>query len=279
MDYEVLAGVIVFTTFVIFYSFELLGGKIQQSPRPLRDALFTLVGVFSQAILAGALVGSIVGYIITLLVPEHAGALSGVSFWLAFPLIFVSNEFMHYWLHRAAHEWRWLWKIHRTHHSAQHINTGTLYRYNIFWVMMLPHVWTGVAAVYFGLGAPFMAAVLSTYFVNALTHTSYRWDLWLREKLPWSEPLWKVVEQVVTLPDTHHAHHAYGPGAHPNGNYAISIFLLDNLFGTAKVPNTRQQQFGLPISPRLHWAEELFWPLVKKPLLPKPGAQGVSPKA
>lgn len=74
----------------------------------------------------------------------------------------------------------------------------------------------------------------------------------------------------MTLPDTHHVHHAYGKSAHPNGNYAVTIFLFDVLFGTAKFPRQEQATFGLPVAHRLHWAEELFWPLVKKPLLPRP---------
>ena len=84
--------------------------------------------------------------------------------------------------------------------------------------------------------------------------------------------MWRVLEYVVTLPDAHHAHHAYGKGAHPNGNYAITIFAFDHLFGTAKIVNQRQTQYGLPIAKRLHWGEELFWPLVRKPLLPKPAS-------
>lgn len=273
MEYEKLAGIIVISSFLIFYILELIGGKIQASPRPLRDAGFTLVGLFSQSVLTGALVGTFMAYLLIALWPAHANSYTAISFWIAAPALFFINEFMHYWLHRAAHEWRWLWKIHRTHHSAEHLNTGVLYRYNVFWVLILPHTWTGAAAVYFGLGAPFVAAVLATYLINVLTHTSYRWDLWLRKKFSWSEPLWKVVEQVITLPDAHHAHHAYGKTAHPNGNYAVSLFIFDTIFGTAKTPNTTQSQFGLPISPRLHWAEELFWPLVKKPLLPKPDKQ------
>jgi sterol desaturase/sphingolipid hydroxylase (fatty acid hydroxylase superfamily) len=270
MNYQALAGWIVAISFLLVYISEFAGGRLQVSPRPKRDFAFTLVGILSHATISGALVGSVAGLLARQFWPEDAGALATTAFWLAYPVLFVSNEFMHYWLHRYAHEWRWLWKIHRTHHSAQHLNTGVLYRYNVFWVMMLPHTWTGAVAVYFGLGGPFLAAILTTFFVNLATHTSYRWDLYLRAKMPWSEPAWKVLERVVTLPDAHHAHHAYGREAHPNGNYAISIFLFDVLFGTARTPNCRQTQFGLPISPRLHWAEELLWPVVSKPLLPKP---------
>jgi sterol desaturase/sphingolipid hydroxylase (fatty acid hydroxylase superfamily) len=270
MEYQKLAGIIVASSFIVFYLLELIGGKIQSSPRPLRDFSFTLVGIFSQSFLSAAIVGSAMGYALIMLLPNKAGSLSTTPLWLAFPILFLINEFMHYWLHRKAHEWRWLWKIHRTHHSAQELNTGVLYRYNIFWVLIIPHTWTGTAAVYLGLGLPFIIAILTTYFINALTHTSYRWDLWLREKFPMAEPFWKIIEKIITLPDAHHAHHAYGKSAHPNGNYAISLFIFDTLFGTAKIPNSRQKKYGLPISPRLHWAEELFWPMIKKPLLAKP---------
>ena len=102
-----------------------------------------------------------------------------------------------------------------------------------------------------------------------------------RKKMPWSEPLWWLVERVITILHTHHshhAHHAYGKAAHPNGNYAVTLFIYDIIFGTAKIPNRKQENYGLPISPRLHWAEELMWPLIKKPLLPKTASTTASQK-
>jgi sterol desaturase/sphingolipid hydroxylase (fatty acid hydroxylase superfamily) len=189
---------------------------------------------------------------------------------LAFPVIFIIEETLHYTVHRYAHEWRWLWKLHRTHHSATDLNVGVIYRYNFFWVFLLPQSWIGGFAIYFGLGWAFMAAIMVTYLVNVATHASFRWDLWLLDNVPGIKPFWWVFERLITTPDAHHAHHAYGKTAHPNGNYAVTFFLLDVIFGTAKLPRSRQQNYGLPISPRLHWAEELLWPVVKKPLLPKP---------
>ncbi len=263
-------GLIVISVFFFAFAIELVGGRIKSTQRPVRDALFTLFGMMSQGIVAGSFVGAVAGAFVVVLWPSHAGALSHISFWIAFPLIFMGEEMLHYWIHRYAHEWRWMWKLHRTHHSAQNLNVGVVYRYNVFWVAILPQTWVGAFAVYFGLGEAFAVAVLITFFVNVLSHTSYRWDLALREKMPWSEPFWKVLERIITLPDTHHAHHSYGKSAHPNGNYAVTLFIYDVIFGTAKIPNQKQTVYGLPISPRLHWAEELFWPLVKKPLLPKP---------
>jgi sterol desaturase/sphingolipid hydroxylase (fatty acid hydroxylase superfamily) len=255
--------------FLLFFTAELVGGRLKKSPRPLRDFVFMLFGMLSNLLLAGAVIGGVVGWVLATKFPESAGSLSNISFWLAFSIVFLVEELCHYWLHRAAHEWRWLWKIHRTHHSAQHLNISVVYRYNFFWVFLLPQTWMGAFAIYYGLTEAFLAAVFVTYVVNLGTHTSYRWDMWLRRKMPLLEPVWKVVERVVTLPDTHHAHHAYGKSAHTNGNYAVTIFLFDIIFGTAKIPNSIQANYGLPISPRLHWAEELLWPVLRRPLLSK----------
>lgn len=273
MEPNSLSVLIIFSSFLFVYTLEFVTGRIPASPRPGRDALFTLVGLLSQGVLAGAVVGTLAGFTARHFLPGGAGALSGVSFLAAFLLIFFLQEFMHYWLHRYAHEWRWLWKVHRTHHSAQQLNAGVLYRYNVFWVLMLPQTWVGAFATYYGQHDAYVLAVMLTYFNNLLTHTNYRWDLWLREKTPWAAPLWRVIERTITLPDAHHAHHAYGKTAHPNGNYAVTLFLFDRMFGTAKIPNSRQDMYGLPISSRLHWAEELFWPVIRRPLLPKKAAR------
>ena len=269
-DPMIFAGVFVLGLFLVAFTTELVFGRIAASHRPRRDGLFMLVGMLSQSLLSGAFIGAIAGAVAIMVWPNSAGALSHIGFWLAFPVIFVAEEFMHYVLHRYAHEWRWLWKLHRTHHSSMDLNVGVVYRYNVFWVLILPQSWIGAFAVYFGQADAFVAAILVTFSVNVLTHSSFRWDLWLRKKLPFINPAWNVMAKVITTPDAHHAHHAYGKTGHPNGNYAITLFIFDVLLGTAKLPNTKQQHYGLPISPRLHWAEELLWPLVKKPLLPKP---------
>jgi len=268
MEPKFIAGIIVFTTFPLFYLLEFFLGRLNRSPNPTKDFFFTVAGFLSQSLISGALLGTFLGFITVTFFSNFAGGLSSVPFLPAFIILFFTNEFMHYWVHRKAHEWRWLWKIHRTHHSAEDLNIGVLFRYNIFWVILLPHTWTGAFATYFGLGGPFILAVLITYFINAATHTSFRWDLYLRDKFPSMRSFWTIIERYITLPDAHHAHHAFGDNSHPNGNYAISVFFFDIYYGTAKIPNSRQTNYGLPISARLPWKEEILWPLVKEELLP-----------
>ncbi|MCX2980226.1 sterol desaturase family protein [Halieaceae bacterium IMCC14734] len=251
-------------------SAELIAGRIQHSQRPRRDMLFNLAAILTQPILTSVVVASAGAWLARSLFPTGADRLIELPFWPGFLAIFLLNEFCHYWVHRAAHEWRWMWKLHRTHHSGMDMNASLIYRYNLFWPMIVPQTWVGAIVMYFGLYQEFLAAAAITYLVNVGTHLSFRWDLQLRQRFPATEPAWRIIEKIITLPDTHQAHHAWGSKqAHPNGNYAVTLFFYDVLFGTAKWPRARQENFGLPISPRLHWAEELLWPIVRKPLLAK----------
>jgi sterol desaturase/sphingolipid hydroxylase (fatty acid hydroxylase superfamily) len=262
---------VMITAFALAMTAELIAGSIQNAQRTKRDLLFNLASFFTQPIMSGVIAASAGGFLMHFFFPGQANALSDVSPWLAFAIVFPLNELSHYWVHRYAHEWRWLWKLHRTHHSGMDMNATLIYRYNLLWPLIVPQTWVGAVVIYVGQIEVFFAAAMITYLVNVGTHMSFRWDLALRQRFPRTEPLWRILERVITLPDAHQAHHAWGAEqAHPNGNYAVTLFFFDILFGTAKLPVKRQEKFGLPISPRLHWAEELLWPFVRKPLLPKP---------
>lgn len=261
--------------FAVLLVVEMLGGHHRWEWRSGKGVLFALAGIASHVVIAAPVVAIVLGFVFDHFFPHSAGSLAEAPFWSAFPLFFVAEEFCHYWVHRWAHEWRWLWKLHRTHHSAERLSSLVLYRYNVFWTALLPQAWFGAIALHLGLVQVFAVNVLITFAVNALTHTSYRWDLALR-RLPGMNALFNVLEKIVTLPDTHHAHHGLGKHAHARGNYAVTIFLFDVLLGTAKIPRARQERFGLP--GRFDWREELFWPVVRKGLLPKPPVQSGAPR-
>lgn len=269
MDVDAKAGLFVLGLFVVAYLTELVSGRLKLSRQPRRDALMSMAGLAAQAVNSGPVLGGLVGYLMLTLFPEASG---GWSHWPLIPAILtflMLEDFLHYWLHRYAHEWRWLWKLHRTHHSGTAMNTGLVFRYNVFWTLLLPQAWISGVLIYMGLPEVFLVVATSTFAVNVLTHTGYRWDLRMLERFPVLKPLWLQICRVITTPDTHHAHHGMGREAHSRGNYAVVFFLWDTLFGTARIPMVEQTRIGLPHSGRIHWAEELFWPVVRKPLAPK----------
>lgn len=248
--------------FAVMVTAELLGGAWRRKSYALKDSLFAGAGLTFQTLITPPFIAAAVGLLLDRFFPHSANRFAGLSFWAIFPIWFVTEEFLHYWLHRWSHEWRWLWKLHRTHHSATALNVAVIFRYNVFWTFILPQSWFGALAIHFGLTDVFLASALVTYVVNVFTHTSYRWDLALR-RISGMNPVMNVVEKVITLPDTHHAHHGLGRHAYMRGNYAVTIFLFDVLLGTARIPRTPQEKFGLP--GRFDWREELFWPIWRRP--------------
>lgn len=273
MGPEQLVGIVVFAVFFGMLFLEAVGGHHRRQATTWRDRGFALAGIGAHVLLASPVVAAVMGLLFGKVFTGTEGALADAAFWLAFPVVFFLQEFSHYWVHRWAHEKRWLWKLHRTHHSAPQLNALVLYRYNVFWTLLLPQTWIGAVTVHLGMYEVFAATILIEFVVNVLTHTPYRWDLALR-RLPGMEPVFRVVENLLTLPDTHHAHHGLGRHAHARGNYAVTLFFLDRLYGTAKIPRARQERFGLP--GRFDWKEELFWPVFRRGIQRGPAVDGTA---
>ena len=112
-DNRIIFMAVMITAFFCAMLAEFLAGRIQRSNRPRQDLLFNVAAFFTQPILTGLVVASIGGFAMRTLFPGNANALEDMSVLLAFAIIFPLNEFCHYWVHRFAHEWRWLWKLHR----------------------------------------------------------------------------------------------------------------------------------------------------------------------
>lgn len=51
--------------------------------------------------------------------------LDGVTSFLA---LFIGQEFLYYWYHRASHRVRWFWATHCVHHSPNQLTLSAAYR-------------------------------------------------------------------------------------------------------------------------------------------------------
>ena len=83
-----------------------------------------------------------VAFVIGWLLPAGKGALAGMPFWPAVLAIVLVGEFANYWVHRLSHEFKdsrwfdWLWRMHRTHHTAKYVNVILNFRISVFWALM-----------------------------------------------------------------------------------------------------------------------------------------------
>jgi len=149
----------------------------------------------------------------------HLLDLSGLGTWGVVVGVLV-YEFFHYWYHRAAHQWNWLWRAsHQLHHSAESLDAfGANYLHPIDAALF-----TTIASLVFFplLGLSVEAGVIATLFLtfNAMfQHANISTPHWLG--------------YLIQRPESHNIHH--GRGIH-RYNYS-DLPLWDAVFGTFRNP-------------------------------------------
>lgn len=163
----------------------------------------------------------------------------------------LAAELGQYWMHRAAHEWPPLWRVHASHHSSERI-----YWLNGFRVHPLNAVWHHLAGIFLLklAGAPaevlFICLALAGV-VQAFQHANLRLSL---GPLNW----------IFSTNELHRWHHADVP-RQGNTNYGGVLIVWDLLFGTyLRRPGRRPVRYGLfpgnDAYPRHSWLAQLTAP-------------------
>ena len=138
--------------------------------------------------------------------------------WSHFVLLFLAQDFLYYWFHRASHRVRWLWAAHSVHHSSTRMNLSTAFRQSLMyplagmWAFWLPLAWLGFAPQLV------VGVVLLNLAFQFFVHTQ------AIPKLGW-------LEYVFNTPSIHRSHHARNP-CYVDRNYAGVLVIWDRLFGS-----------------------------------------------
>jgi len=149
-------------------------------------------------------------------------AMASLPLWLQLVLLMLVTDFAQYWTHRAFHHFPLLWRFHRIHHSVQAMDWLAGSRLHIVDVLvtrsisLVPLVLLGFSNDAINLYLPILA--LQAVFI----HSNLRFEM---------APLQKII----TTPKYHHWHHTRDAGC-TDRNFAVSLPLLDILFGTYYSP-------------------------------------------
>jgi sterol desaturase/sphingolipid hydroxylase (fatty acid hydroxylase superfamily) len=137
----------------------------------------------------------------------------------------IAGDLLRYGLHRAAHTWTPLWRLHEVHHSPDKLYATNVFRFHPlekslqFFCDTLPFLWLGI-------GADILALYFVFYAVSGLLqHANI--DL----RLGW-------LNFVFSGPEVHRWHHSRTI-QESNHNYAHSFVLWDVLFGSYYRPPQR----------------------------------------
>lgn len=188
----------------------------------LRDGKYELKDTFTSiAITVGYVVVRLfLGALIALIlmgVYELTPLRWSMEHWWHWLVLFVVNDFLYYWSHRASHTFPFMWASHAVHHNSPHMNLSTGLRNSwtggaIDWIFFVPVIALGFHPLAFGV----ILAIASGW--DFLTHTPYV------GKLP-------VIDFLCNSPSNHRVHHAKNP-QYLDKNCGGALIIWDRIFGT-----------------------------------------------
>lgn len=178
------------------------------------------------------------------------GLLGGLPWWLRIPIWMAVADFVLYWLHRSMHQIRWLWALHKVHHSQTELNPLTTWR--VHWLEFL---YLNTGAFLTGLLLGDMHA-LPSIAIGLLAASQFA----QHSDIDWTYgPLGKLI-----VSPRFHARHHSNAAADLNTNFGSLFVVWDQLFGTARIVSGRAPAYGLAPSednvPRSFFLQ-LFYPL------------------
>ncbi|NND95105.1 MAG: sterol desaturase family protein [Flavobacteriales bacterium] len=149
--------------------------------------------------------------------------------WWVFVLCIVCIDFCRYWAHRVAHENRFWWATHVTHHNSEKYNWSVSFRLG----------WTQHIKIIFFIPVALMGFDPVVFFICHQIEVLYQF--WIHteyiRKLP------APIEYIFTTPSHHRVHHARNE-KYLDKNYGSTFIIWDRMFGTWQ-PEEEQADYGI----------------------------------
>ncbi|WP_299456382.1 sterol desaturase family protein [uncultured Microscilla sp.] len=174
------------------------------------------------------------------------------------------DDFSQYWYHRSAHEYPFLWKLHRPHHAAPEMGVLVTYREAFLYPIFIPSVWWMGICLFLGLAKAIALGVIIKQLVLISSHSNWKWDRYLYKNKITKTIMW-VVRRIIVTPTFHHAHHgltAKDGISNPHGNFGNLFSIWDQLFGTAMYTNEFPKRYGIENNPNEGWLPNYFYPFI-----------------
>lgn len=149
--------------------------------------------------------------------------------------VFLVNDFIGYWVHRAFHS-KWLWAFHKVHHSAPVLVPATVSRVHFVETIVEKLATLIGMGAYAGVFWYACGGEISRYSLFGVTYLVFIFNALaanLRHSHVWLS-FGPTLEHVLNSPAQHQIHHSDAPHHH-NRNFATNLSLWDWMFGTLHV--------------------------------------------
>jgi sterol desaturase/sphingolipid hydroxylase (fatty acid hydroxylase superfamily)/CDGSH-type Zn-finger protein len=250
---------------IIFGLLETMAGFLATTKRSKDDVMIEVVNTFFLSVITKPLLVFISMFLMKMIFPAAENMFIRVNFILLLMIFLFIDDFLQYWYHRKAHEIKWLWMLHRPHHTATELGFLASYRESVFYFLLMPNIWWLGIFGYLGGALPMALGIVLKQLIIVSSHSLLPWDKYMYNH-KFLKPLALVLERIFITPAFHHAHHAKSIAdgiGNPNGNFGNMFSIWDQLFGTAKFSHQFPENYGLPSDKNDSWVAQSFYPLVK----------------
>lgn len=254
----------VFGILIFFSVIEALGGYFAQSNRTKDDLLVETINTLFLMLITKPLIMFLAIGLMEMVLPESVNIISHWSFALQLLVFLLTDDLLQYWYHRLAHQYKWLWKLHRAHHAAEEMGFLVSYRESVWYFFIMPNIWWLGIFTYLGGGLGVAVGLVLKQIVIISSHSLVTWDSFFYKR-PALMPMMRFLERIFITPAFHHAHHAKSKVddiGNPNGNYGNMFSIWDQLFGSAYFSHQFPKTYGLQTEQKDGWAAHSFWPLI-----------------
>lgn len=142
-------------------------------------------------------------------------------------------DFIYYWYHRISHKNKFLWKLHRLHHSSEKLNILALYKFNLIDLFLEFFIINSILLL---IQIPIDIYLITQGFMIPATLLSHaNFDV----RLP------KIVDWIIINPSSHRYHHSKSNHL-IDKNFGGFTLLWDIIFGTY-VPSNNDKKIEVGI--------------------------------
>ena len=213
----------------------------------LREGFFDDLALYTiaQSYILGILIFTyIINFIDTSTGLSRLQLFRDVPIWIQLLFFLVTHDFYIYWMHKWQHSNKYLWRIHEAHHSPKKVDWLSGSRSHALEILInqtiefLPIILLGSppeVIAYKGV----ISAVWGMYIHSNLNvHTG-------------------KLQRIINGPEMHRWHHSTGKGR--NRNFATKLAIWDWIFGTAFLPETKPDEYGLKTFFPAHYFKQTLY--------------------
>lgn len=191
---------------------------------------FAMYTIAQNYILSIIIFGGIINFLDSSTGLSRLQLLANVPIWLQLILFTLTHDLYIYWMHRWMHNNKWLWRLHEAHHSPKKVDWLSGSRSHPLEILLNQTIEFAPIIL---LGAP-VEVVAYKGLISAV------WGMYIHCNVD-IQSGW--MQKIINGPEMHRWHHSTGKGR--NRNFATKFAFWDWMFGTAYLPDTKADEYGL----------------------------------